>query len=50
MGEEGIIFMDPAVYFTLIINVLMVITFIALLLIFLYMIYRKEETSKPPTV
>lgn len=50
MREEGIIFMDPAVYFTLIINVLMVVTFIVLLLIFLYMIYHKEETSESPIV
>jgi len=37
--------LEPPVYFTLIINVLMVVTFIALLLTFLYMIYRKEETQ-----
>jgi len=37
--------MDPPVYFTLIINILMVATFVVLLLTFLYMIYRKEETK-----
>jgi len=37
--------MDTDTYFTLIINVLMVITFIALILVFLYMIYRKEEET-----
>ena len=37
--------MEPPVYFTLIINVLMVVTFIVLLLTFLYMIYHKEETE-----
>lgn len=38
--------MDYATYFTLLIYVLMTITFIAVVLFFLYMIYRKEE-EKP---
>jgi len=37
--------MTPGLYFTLIINILMVVTFIVLLLAFLYMLYRKEETE-----
>jgi len=37
--------MDIDTYFTLVINVLMVTTFIALVLFFLYMIYRKEEET-----
>jgi len=42
--------MDIATYFTLLINVLMVLTFIALVLFFLYMVYRKEEeTPEKPT-
>ncbi|GEM_PF-1848784 len=38
--------MEPGVYFVLIINVLMVVTFIALILAFLYMIYGKEREEK----
>jgi len=37
--------MDLSVYFALIIHILMAVTFIVLLLTFLYMIYRKEETK-----
>jgi hypothetical protein len=37
--------MDPDAYFTLIIYVLMVLTFVSLVLFFLYMIYRKEEET-----
>jgi len=35
--------MDVGTYFTMIIYLLMVLTFIALILAFLYMIYGKEE-------
>ena len=44
-GDEGNL-MEPGVYFVLIINVLMVVTFIALILAFLYMIYGKEREEK----
>ena len=38
--------MDPGAYFeTVIITVLMALTFIALLLAFLYLLYGREETS-----
>jgi len=37
--------MDPGAYFeTVVITVLMALTFIALLLAFLYVLYGKEET------
>jgi hypothetical protein len=39
--------MDEDTFFTLLINVLMVMTFIALVLFFLYMIYRKEGEETP---
>ena len=35
--------MDPGVYFTVIIHLLMVLIFIALILGFLYMIYGREK-------
>ena len=35
--------MDPGVYFTVIIHILMVLIFIALILGFLYMIYGREK-------
>jgi len=35
--------MDPGTYFTTIIHLLMVLTFIALILAFLYMIYGREK-------
>ena len=38
--------MDPGVYFTIIINILMVLIFIALILGFLYMIYGREKSSE----
>jgi len=38
--------MDPETFFTLIIYLLMVLTFIVLILAFLYMIYGKEEKAK----
>ncbi len=38
--------MDPGAYFeTVVITVLMSLTFIALLLAFLYLLYGKEETA-----
>jgi len=38
--------MDPGAYFeTVVITVLMALTFIALLLAFLYLLYGKEETT-----
>jgi len=46
MGKKKEAFhMDADTYFTLIINVLMVLTFIAIILFFLYMIYHKEEET-----
>jgi len=39
--------MDPGTYFTLIIHLLMVLTFIVLILAFLYMVYGREEERKP---
>jgi hypothetical protein len=38
--------MDPETFFTIIIYLLMVLTFIVLILAFLYMIYGKEEKAK----
>ncbi len=38
--------MDPGVYFTAIINILMVLIFIALILGFLYMIYGREKKTE----
>jgi len=38
--------MDPGVYFTVIIHVLMVLIFIALILGFLYMIYGREKKTE----
>ncbi len=38
--------MDPGVYFTVIIHVLMVLIFIALILGFLYMIYGREKSPE----
>jgi len=38
--------MDPGVYFTVIINILMVLIFIALILSFLYMIYGREKKTE----
>ena len=38
--------MEPEPYFAGIIYTLMVLTFIVLILIFLYMIYGKEEKAK----
>jgi len=35
--------MDPGIYFTFIILLLMVLTFIVLILAFLYMIYGREK-------
>jgi len=35
--------MDPGIYFTMIIHLLMVLIFIALILAFLYMIYGREK-------
>ena len=35
--------MDPGIYFTVIIHILMVLIFIALILSFLYMIYGREK-------
>jgi len=35
--------MDPGTYFTLILHLLMVLTFIALILAFLYMLYGREK-------
>jgi hypothetical protein len=37
--------MDPGVYFTVIIHILMVLIFIALILGFLYMIYGREKKT-----
>jgi hypothetical protein len=37
--------MDPGVYFTVIIHILMVLIFIALILGFLYMIYGREKKA-----
>jgi len=38
--------MDPGVYFTVIINILMVLIFVALILGFLYMIYGREKKDE----
>jgi len=38
--------MDPGVYFTIIINILMVLIFIALILGFLYLIYGREKKTE----
>jgi len=38
--------MDPGTYFTILINILMVVIFIALILGFLYMIYGREKRSE----
>ncbi len=38
--------MDPGVYFTVIINILVVLIFIALILGFLYMIYGREKKTE----
>ncbi len=38
--------MDPGVYFTIVINILMVLIFIALILGFLYMIYGREKRTE----
>jgi len=38
--------MDPGIYFTVIIHILMVLTFIALILAFLYMIYGRERKTE----
>jgi hypothetical protein len=38
--------MDPGVYFTVIIHILMVLIFIALILGFLYMIYGREKKTE----
>jgi len=45
MGRKEALHMDEDTFFTLVINVLMVLTFIALILFFLYMIYHKEEET-----
>jgi len=37
--------MDADTYFMLVIYILMVLTFIALILFFLYMVYHKEEEA-----
>jgi hypothetical protein len=37
--------MDPGIYFTVIIHILMVLIFIALILGFLYMIYGREKKT-----
>jgi len=37
--------MNINTYFTLVITILMVVSFIALVLFFLYMIYHKEEET-----
>jgi len=37
--------MDPGVYFTVIIHILMVLIFIALIVGFLYMIYGREKKT-----
>ena len=38
--------MDPGVYFTVFINILMVLIFIVLILAFLYMIYGRERKTE----
>jgi hypothetical protein len=38
--------MDPGIYFTVIIHILMVLIFIALILGFLYMIYGREKKTE----
>ena len=38
--------MDPGVYFTVVINILMVLIFVALILGFLYMIYGREKKDE----
>jgi hypothetical protein len=38
--------MEPGIYFTIIITILMVLIFIALILGFLYMIYGREKRSE----
>ncbi len=40
------LYMDPGTYFeTIIITLIMALNFIALLLAFLYVLYKKEETN-----
>jgi len=38
--------MDPGIYFTVIIHLLMLLTFIALILVFLYMYYGREKAPE----
>ena len=38
--------MEPEAYFTIIMDVLMVLAIFALVLIFLYLVYGKEKTTK----
>ncbi|MGQ9461245.1 MAG: hypothetical protein ACUVRA_08480 [Candidatus Bathyarchaeaceae archaeon] len=44
--EVRMTLMDPGTFFTIIMYLLMVLTFIVLILAFLYMIYGKEEKAK----
>jgi hypothetical protein len=39
--------MDPGIYFTMIIYLLMVSTFIAIILGFLYVVYGREKEPEP---
>jgi len=38
--------MDPGIYFTVVIHLLMLLAFIALILAFLYMYYGREKTPE----